>query len=107
MKKSLLAIVGVAIIAAGGYAVYEMNKPKVTGQEWFRLENITYDKDANKISGNNVKGAYLGEMEAYLPDTIDTSKLEDGQTIEVLGGPGMTMSIPPQLMGVTEIKIVE
>ena len=50
---------------------------------------------------------YEGEIEVYLPDGIDTSKLKDGQNVQVLAGPGMTMSLPPQLMNCQEIKIIE
>ncbi len=75
-------------------------------QTWFTLENITYDAKERKISGNCIEGAYLGEMEIYLPDTTDAAGLKDGIKIRVLGGPGMTMSLPPQLMGVSKIEIL-
>ena len=74
---------------------------------WYTIENITYDKDSNKISGNCIDGVYLGVVEIYLPPNIDTDALEDGMSIKALCGMGMTMSLPPQIMGCSEILIVE
>lgn len=73
--------------------------------QWFTLENITFDTEERKITGNSTE-IYEGEMEVYLPDDIDASSLQEGQTVKVYGGPGMTMSLPPQLMHVSKIKIV-
>lgn len=106
MKKILIALAALAIILGVGYTIYETNKPKPLGQEWYTLENITYDATENRITGTS-STIYVGEMVVYLPDSIDTSKLEDGQTVKVLGGPGMTMSLPPQLMNCTEIEIIK
>lgn len=105
MKRKLITgIIAICAFCIVGYIGFKMNQ---TDQDWFTLQDITYDKELNKISGNSITEPYLGEMEVYLPDDMDTSQLKDGQTVEVLGGPGMTMSLPPQLMNCTKIKIVE
>ena len=73
---------------------------------WYTIENITYDIELHKISGM-CTGPYLGEVEIYLPDFIDGSILVDGCNIKALCGPGMTMSLPPQIMGCEVIEIIE
>lgn len=79
----------------------EMKKTK------FIIENITYDQNLRKISGNCIKGPYLGEVEIYLPPFVSDDNLQDSITIAAYCGPGMTMSLPPQLMGCTKIEVVE
>ena len=74
---------------------------------WYIIENITYDKELHKISGMCTDSPYLGEVEIYLPDFIDGSILVDGCNIKALCGPGMTMSLPPQIMGCEAIEIIE
>ena len=74
---------------------------------WFTLENITYDKPTRRLEGNSTDGVYLGLMAAYLPEEIDDSALTQGITVRILAGPGMTMSLPPQLMGVTMIEVLK
>ena len=74
---------------------------------WFTLENITYDKSEKRLEGNCIEGTYPGEMVVYLPDEVDDTGLCSGITVRVLGGPGMTMSLPPQLMGCEKVEIVK
>lgn len=76
-------------------------------KRWFTLENITYDKELNMIEGYCTDDIYTGDMQVYLPDSINTSQLKNNQTVQVYGGPGMTMSIPPQLMNCTKIEILD
>ena len=73
---------------------------------WFTLEKVTYDRENRRIEGNCIEGTYLGEMVVYLPDRADDTELKDGLTVRVLGGPGMTMSLPPQLMGCERVEII-
>ncbi|MBR5290454.1 MAG: hypothetical protein IKU28_05625 [Erysipelotrichaceae bacterium] len=102
MKKRTV-LLGAALAAVSFFAVKKHNqKPK---QLWFTLENIDYNEELNMISGMCVEGTYEGLMEVYLPEGMDVSSLKDGQTVKVLGGPGMTMSLPPQLMHCTKIRI--
>ena len=102
MKKRTV-LLGAALAAGSFFAVKKHNqKPK---QLWFTLENIDYNEELNMISGMCVEGTYEGLMEVYLPEGMDVSSLKDGQTVKVLGGPGMTMSLPPQLMHCTKIRI--
>lgn len=79
----------------------EMKKTK------FIIENITYDHELHKISGNCIEGPYLGEVEIYLPPFVSDDNLQDSITIAAYCGPGMTMSLPPQLMGCIKIEVVE
>jgi hypothetical protein len=74
---------------------------------WFTLENITYDKVTRRLEGSSTEGVYLGLMAAYLPDELDDSAVEEGLTVRILAGPGMTMSLPPQLMGVEKIEVLK
>ena len=76
-------------------------------KEWFLIDNIVYDQIANKISGKCIYGPYYGEVEIYLQPFICTKKLQSGLTIRALCGPGMTMSLPPQLMGCEQIQIIK
>ena len=46
-------------------------------------------------------------MEVYLPDSCDLSCMKEGMDVKVLGGPGMSMSLPPQLMNCTKIEIIK
>ena len=102
MKKRTI-ILGAALAAVSFFAVKKHSqKPK---QLWFTLKDIEYNEELNMISGQCIKGTYEGLMEVYLPEGMDVSNIKDGQTIEVLGGPGMTMSLPPQLMNCTKIRI--
>ena len=102
MKKHTI-VLGAALAAISFFAIKKHNqKPK---QLWFTLEDITYNEELHMISGNCIKGTYEGLMEVYLPEQLDVSLLHDGQTVKVLGGPGMTMSLPPQLMKCTKIEI--
>lgn len=107
MKKKRIIIFAIILIIATTGFFYLKPKPETTiDQEWYTIENITFDQENNKISGTSTS-PYEGEIEVYLPDGIDTSKLKDGQNVQVLAGPGMTMSLPPQLMNCQEIKIIE
>lgn len=102
MKKRTI-ILGAALAAVSFFAVKKHSqKPK---QLWFTLKDIEYNEELNMISGQCIKGTYEGLMEVYLPEGMDVSNIKDGQTLEVLGGPGMTMSLPPQLMNCTKIRI--
>ncbi|MBR5207328.1 MAG: hypothetical protein IKV65_02385 [Erysipelotrichaceae bacterium] len=102
MKKRAI-VLGAAIAAVSFFAIKKHNqKPK---QLWFTLEDITYNEELHMISGNCIEGTYEGLMEVYLPENLDASQLQDGQTVKVLGGPGMTMSLPPQLMNCTKFEI--
>ena len=102
MKKHTI-VLGAALAAVSFFAIKKHNqKPK---QLWFTLEDITYNEELHMISGNCIEGTYEGLMEVYLPEQLDSSFLQDGQTVKVLGGPGMTMSLPPQLMNCTKIEI--
>ncbi len=74
---------------------------------WFVFQNITYDAEERCLTGNCLTGPYLGEMEAYVPDDVVLPPLCEGDTVRILGGPGMTMSIPPQLMGVCKVERVD
>lgn len=76
-------------------------------KRWFTLENIIYDTELNMIEGYCIDKVYTGDMQVYLPDNMDTSHIKNHQTIQVYGGPGMTMSIPAQLMNCTKIKILD
>lgn len=104
-KKRIIIFTIILIIALAGFFILKP-KPETPDQEWYTIENITFDQENNKISGISIS-SYKGEVEVYLPDDIDTSKLKDGQNVKVLAGPGMTMSLPPQLMNCQEIKIIE
>lgn len=89
-----------------------MKKCWFTKKSWFTLKNITYDRENRRLEGTCVAGTYLGEMIVYLPKKVDDTKLcdgtaADGMTVRVLGGPGMTMSLPPQLMGCKKVKVME
>ncbi|MBP3399005.1 MAG: hypothetical protein J6K75_04530 [Erysipelotrichaceae bacterium] len=103
MKKRTL-LLGAALAAASFFAI--KNNQKKSELLWFTLENITYNEELHMISGECTEGTYLGEMEVYLPNHIDATNLKDGLTVKVQGGPGMTMSLPPQLMNCTKIEIV-
>lgn len=74
---------------------------------WYTIEDITYDKELHKISGMCVDGPYIGEVEIYLPNFIDGSILVDGCDVKALCGPGMTMSLPPQIMGCEAVEIID
>ncbi len=74
---------------------------------WFTLEHITYDRDERRLEGNCVNGTYLGQMAVYIPEEVDDTPLTDGITVRVLAGPGMTMSLPPQLMRFERFEIAE
>lgn len=105
-KKQIIIITIILIIVAAGFFILKPKPETAADQKWYTIENITFDQENKKISGTS-KSPYEGEIEVYLPDTIDTSKLKDGQNVQVLAGPGMTMSLPPQLMNCQEIKIIE
>ena len=102
MKKRTV-LLGAALAAVSFFAIKKHNQKPT--QLWFTLEDITYNEELNMISGNCIEGTYEGLMEVYLPESMDVSNLQDGQTVKVLGGPGMTMSLPPQLMNCTKIEI--
>ncbi len=74
---------------------------------WFTLENITYDREERRLEGTCIEGTYLGLMAVYLPPEADDTALEEGITVRVLAGPGMTMSLPPQLMRFERFELVE
>lgn len=101
MKKRLI-ILGAAAAALSFFAIKNHQKPK---QQWFTLENIEVNHELHMISGTCTEGPYLGEMEVYLPESIDLSSVTDGMSAQVLGGPGMSLSLPPQLMNCTKLKI--
>ena len=103
MKKKTV-LLGAAIAAVSFFAI--KNHYKKSEQLWFTLEKIEYNEELHMISGTCIEGTYLGEMEVYLPHHIDASSLQNGMTIKVLGGPGMTMSLPPQLMNCTKIEVI-
>lgn len=105
-KKRIIIFTIILIIALAGFFILKPKPETTTDQEWYTIENITFNQENNKISGISIS-SYKGEVEVYLPDDIDTSKLKDGQNVQVLAGPGMTMSLPPQLMNCQEIKIIE
>lgn len=103
MKKRVV-ILSAALAALSFFAVKKHHQKTV--QTWFTLENISINEELRFISGTCIDGPYLGEMEIYLPDSYDISTLKPGMNIKVLGGPGMTMSLPPQLMNCTKIEII-
>lgn len=105
-KKQIIISTIILIIVIAGFFILKPKDKTIADQEWFTIENITFDQENNKISGTSTY-PYEGEIEVYLPDTIDTSKLKNGLDVQVLAGPGMTMSLPPQLMNCQEIKIIE
>ena len=77
-EKRIIIFAIILIIATTGF-FYLKPKPETTiDQEWYTIENITFDQENNKISGTSTS-PYEGEIEVYLPDGIDTSKLKDGQ----------------------------
>ena len=103
MRKQFI-ILGAAAAALSFFAIKNHHKPK---QQWFTLENIKVNHELHLIKGTCTKGAYLGEMEVYLPDSCDLSCMKEGMDVKVLGGPGMSMSLPPQLMNCTKIEIIK
>lgn len=102
-KKIILTIAALCFL---GVAWFYLDHIEENDQQWFTLENISYDESERIIEGNCTEGTYTGDMVIYLPDEVSDTNLKDGQTIKVQGGPGMTMSIPPQLMNCTKIEIV-
>ena len=112
-KMNVIILVFLSILFVGGIgkmcidAYKEEMQSEYENKEWFLIENIEYDEIQRKISGNCIEGPYLGEVEIYLPPFTDASGLKDGVHIKALCGPGMTMSLPPQLMGCTKIVIIE
>lgn len=107
MKKKLILFISfIAIICGILFILHKKNTPSIPNQEWYEIQDITFDQKDRKISGTCITH-YKGEIEVYLPDTIDTSSLKNGQDIKALAGPGMTMSLPPQLMNCTKIEILD
>lgn len=102
MKKKAL-ILGAALAAISFFAIKNHKKSQ---QNWLTLDQIEINEELHMIRGNCIEGAVLGEMEVYLSEHIDISHLKDGMRIRVLGGPGMTLSLPPQLMNCTKIEII-
>lgn len=104
MKKKVVLLT--AVLAAVSFFTIKKHTKK-PDQLWFTLKDIEFNEELHLISGECIEGTYLGHMEVYLPESMDVSSIENGQTIKVLGGPGMTMSLPPQLMNCTKIQIQE
>lgn len=104
MKKKTI-LLGAALAALSFLAVKKHQQK--TEQLWFTLEHILVNEELRMISGECTEGSYLGEMEVYPIDSVDLSFLENGMSIRVLGGPGMTLSLPPQLMNCTKIEILK
>ncbi len=103
MRKRTL-ILGALFAAASFFAIKKHHQK--SDQLWFTLTNIEVNEELRRISGECTEGTYLGEMEVYLPQSIDLSELKDGMSVKVLGGPGMTLSLPAQLMNCTQIEIL-
>lgn len=101
MKKKLLLVFLILILFCAGFLFIRQKE-----KQWFTLENIRYDSTSRTLSGECVEGSYLGEMIVVLPFFVSDAKLEDGQTVRVKGGPAMTMSLPPQLTGVSRLEIL-
>lgn len=104
MKKKVVLLTA-ALAAVSFFAIKKHTKK--TEQLWFTLQDIEYNEELHMISGECIEGTYHGLMEVYLPEDMDAASIKNGQTIKVLGGPGMTMSLPPQLMNCTKIQIQE
>lgn len=76
-------------------------------KQYFTITSIIYDRELHKISGMCIDGPYIGEVEIYLPEYIDGNILKEASCVKALCGPGMTMSLPPQLMGCEAIEIID
>lgn len=77
------------------------------GKIVYVLENVEYDEINHKISGIAIEGPYEGNVEIYLPETLEMPTFEEKDKIRAYCGEGMTMSLPPQLMGCVYVEIVE
>ncbi len=104
MRKRAL-ILGVLLASASFFAIKKHHQK--TAQLWFTLVNIEVNEELHMISGECIEGTYKGEMDVYLPESIVLSTLKDGMSVKVLGGPGMTLSLPAQLMNCTKIEILD
>lgn len=100
MKKKLLF----SILLVGASMAYISYDKQFS---WFTLENIEINYEERRIEGNCIEGNYLGEMVIIVPPSINIQQFEPGMTIQVKGGPAMTMSLPPQLMSTKKIKIIQ
>ena len=101
-KKALL--LG-ALFAFASFFAIKKHQQKTT-QLWFTLVNIQVNEELHMISGECIEGTYTGEMNVYLPESIELSTLKNGMSVKVLGGPGITLSLPAQLMNCTNIEIL-
>lgn len=80
-----------------------------TSQSWYTIENIVIGQENGDayLQGNCEDGPYIGEVVVFFSDDLSPEGMQDGDTVRVLAGPGMTRSLPAQLMGCSKIEIIK
>lgn len=72
----------------------------------FVIENVSYDEEWGMYRGNCIEGNYTGEILFMIPDEFKNLEIPDNGSIILESTGGITMSLPPQLFGITNISVL-